>query len=464
MGGALLFSLAVLSLSCQSSSSSINHHTSQPSEQLILAREKIKHVIIIMQENRSFDHYFGTFPGAEGIPMDQNGSPKVCIPDPSGDCVKPFHDPHNINAGGPHGYKNAVGDINGGKMNGFLYEQQSGNTGAGKCANPNNPDCAGVKAGVERKDAVGYHDDLELPNYWAYAENFVLQDQMFTSNRSWSLPAHLFLVSEWSATCTSTDPMSCTSNIVMTGSAVKEILNFGFPWTDLTWMFYKNGITWKYYLSEGTEPDCAPEEMDCSPAPLKSDVSSVWNPLPAFATVQQTGQLGNIKTIDQFLKDSQNGTLPNVCWIAPDDEVSEHPPNGVKEGQEYVTSLINAVMEGPNWKDSVIFLAWDDCGGFYDHVPPPDVDSSGYGIRVPAMVISPYAIAGYIDHQTLSFDAYAKFIEDLFLGGRRLDPKSDGRPDSRPDVRENAAILGDLLNDFDFTQQPLGPLVLPTNL
>ena len=120
-------------------------------------------------------------------------------------------------------------------------------------------------------------------------------------------------------------------------------------------------------------------------------------------------------------------------------------------------------MQGPDWSSTAIFLSWDDWGGFYDHVVPPKVDQNGYGRRVPGLVISPYAKKGFIDHETLSFDAYAKFIEDLFLGGQRLDPKSDGRPDPRPDVRENAAQLGDLVNDFDFSQAPRDPLILDTH-
>ena len=106
-------------------------------------------------------------------------------------------------------------------------------------------------------------------------------------------------------------------------------------------------------------------------------------------------------------------------------------------GQVYVTGLINAIMRSPDWDSTVILLSWDDWGGFYDHVPPPKVDGNGYGIRVPGIVISPYARRGFIDHQVLSHDAYVKFIEDDFLGGERIDPKIDGRPDQRPDVREN---------------------------
>ena len=118
-------------------------------------------------------------------------------------------------------------------------------------------------------------------------------------------------------------------------------------------------------------------------------------------------------------------------------------------------------MQGPEWASIAIFLAWDDWGGFYDHVAPPRVDENGYGLRVPGLVISPYARRGYVDHQTLSFDAYLKFIEDDFLGGQRLDPATDGRPDPRPDVREAAAQLGDLRSDFDFEQAPRPPVILP---
>ncbi len=146
--------------------------------------------------------------------------------------------------------------------------------------------------------------------------------------------------------------------------------------------------------------------------------------------------------------------------MIPSGDDSEHPPANILAGQEHVTNVINAVMNGPDWNSTAIFLAWDDWGGFYDHVAPPTVDGQGYGLRVPALVISPYAKLGYVDHQALSFDAYLKFIEDDFMGGARLDPKTDGRPDPRPDVRENAKILGNLVDDFNFNQAPRKPLLL----
>jgi phospholipase C len=185
--------------------------------------------------------------------------------------------------------------------------------------------------------------------------------------------------------------------------------------------------------------------------------------LPFFDTVRQNGQLKNIQSVTRFYDAAKHGTLPAVSWVVPSGALSEHPPSRISDGVAYTTSLINAIMSGPDWNSTAIFLAWDDWGGFYDHVVPPQVDANGYGLRVPGIVISPYAKQGYIDHQTLSFDAYLKFIEDDFLGGQRIDPKTDGRPDSRPDVRENASQLGDLTQDFDFSQQPRRAVVLAEN-
>jgi phospholipase C len=139
--------------------------------------------------------------------------------------------------------------------------------------------------------------------------------------------------------------------------------------------------------------------------------------------------------------------------------LSEHPSSGgtIADGERFVTSLINAAMRGPDWDSTAVFLTWDDWGGFFDHVAPPRVDRNGFGIRVPGLLISPYAKEGVIDSQTLSFDAYLKLIEDLFLGGERLP---GDRLDSRPTVREDWPGLGDLVNEFDFTQPPRDPLCL----
>jgi phospholipase C len=296
---------------------------------------------------------------------------------------------------------------------------------------------------------------------------------MFEPNASWSLPSHLFMVSEWSAKCSQAgDPMSCRNELqnpdnVVIGRqgphATSPQKRPDYAWTDLTYLLHKANIPWAYYVADGTQPDCQDNAMTCPPKPQHAGTPNIWNPLPYFDTVKQDGELGNIQQLSQFYAAAKNGTLPAVSWIVPNGKNSEHPPSLVSAGQAYVTGLINAIMQGPDWNSTAIFLSWDDWGGFYDHVVPPHVDENGYGLRVPGLVISPYARHGYIDHQTLSFDAYVKFIEDDFLSGQRIDPKTDGRPDPRPDVRENASQLGNLLADFDFSQSPRSPVVLPTN-
>ncbi|MCA1729403.1 MAG: LysM peptidoglycan-binding domain-containing protein [Actinobacteria bacterium] len=244
--------------------------------------------------------------------------------------------------------------------------------------------------------------------------------------------------------------------------ALQQCINFA--WTDLTYLLYNNNVSWGYYVVKGTEADCADDTGDdeCSPVTQSAETPGIWNPLPFFETVKQDDQLGNIQDVSNFYEAAQNGTLPAVSWVVPGALESEHAPANIGDGQAYVTGLINSIMQGPNWDSTAIFLTWDDWGGFYDHVVPPKVDENGYGLRVPGLVISPYAKQGYIDHQVLSFDAYLKFIEDLFLKGQRIDPETDERPDPRPTVRENVPELGDLLEEFDFSQGPGPPVVLPT--
>ncbi|HUB05101.1 MAG TPA: alkaline phosphatase family protein [Solirubrobacteraceae bacterium] len=518
---------------------------------------KIRHVVMIIQENRSFDSYFGTYPGADGIPA-SDGHFTVCLPDPlTGGCDRPFHDSSLVNGGGPHGVGSVYDDVDGGKMDGFVRESETaGGRGCGGFA--------GVCSSFAPSDVMGYHDAREIPNYWTYAENFVLDDHMFQSNASWSLPAHLYEVSEWSAKCSRPgDPSSCvnddelggyqTSDIIGVGTRghraverIRQLLRtvrrrlercryarssgtrgsggnggsgatggtgtggaggtggsgtgptgstarrryspavakcrrrvrdelatrratiarqvsttYNYAWTDITYLLHKYGVSWGYFITPGGEPDCEGGNANCSNSPFSVGTPDIWNPLPSFTDVQQDGQLDNIQDTRRFLKDATDGTLPEVSWIVPDQQESDHPPANIRNGQSYVTNLINTIMEGPDWDSTAIFLVWDDWGGFYDHVLPPVVDQNGYGFRVPSLVISPYARRGFIDHQTLSFDAINKFIEDDFLGGQRLDPATDGRPDPRPDVREDNPELGDFTADFDFAQQPLPPLMLP---
>jgi phospholipase C len=444
------------------------------SDELLLRADpihRIRHVVVIMQENRSFDQYFGTYPGADGIP------PGTCVPDPRApltslglpQCVKPYHNTADTNYGGPHGVRAANADIDGGRMDGFVAQAQQG---SGCNNNPNNPNCSPCtdQSQGQCNDVMGYHDGGEIPNYWAYARNFVLQDHMFEPNASWSLPQHLYMVSEWSAFCQNpSDPASCKNAVQnpnpdyipdVKGPSDGQV---HYAWTDMTYLLHNHGVSWGYYVFKGTEPDCANDAaVSCAPKAQGAQTPGIWNPLPSFQTVRDNNQLANVQSLTNFYTAARNGTLPAVSWIDPNGTVSEHPPGLVSAGQSYVTSLINAIMKSPQWKSTAIFLSWDDWGGFYDHVVPPYMDRNGYGLRVPGIVISPYAKKGVIDHQRLSHDAYNKFIEDDFLGSQRLNPRTDGRPDPRPNVREANRRLGDLRKEFNFRQGARPTLILPT--
>jgi phospholipase C len=424
---------------------------------------KIKHVVILMMENRSFDSYFGTYPGADGLPR-RDGRFTVCSPDRlMHRCIYPYHDTSDRNTGGPHEHLDAIHDINSGQMNGFMREARRGLT-RGCITSPDIPLCS---LGAAHPDVMGYHDWHEIPNYWDYARHFVLQDHMFEPTTSWSLPAHLFMVSEWSARCHKHgDPMSCVNAVEGPLPPPHEAQNPtgrrpDYAWTDLTYLLHRHHVRWRYYVFAGAEPDCETGAMFCHQKLQRAKTPGIWNPLPWFDTVRHDHEVRDVVSISHFFAAAKRGNLPAVSWVEPNNHVSEHPPSLITNGQAFVTHVINSVMSSPDWSSSAIFLAWDDWGGFYDHVVPPHVDENGFGLRVPALVISPYSRPGYIDHQIASFDAYAKFIEDDFLGGRRLDPATDGRPDPRPDVREEMPQAGDMTQAFDFDQKPLQPLILP---
>ncbi len=423
----------------------------------------IQHVVVIMEENRSFDSFFGTYPHADGIPL-KHGAPTVCVPNGVGQCVKPFLDPPGTaDSGGAHGPVAAKLDVDRGRMDGFIRVSDAGRIR--RCrAHPHGSDCVRLL----HPNVMSYHDGSQIPNYWTYARNFVLQDHMFEPNWGWSLPAHLWLVSGWSAQCR--DPYkssTCTTNLATrNGGPAATLRRYPhgplYGWTDLTYLLHKYGITWASYIEKGAAPDCLSGPIDCYTRLTRKSTPGMWNPFPDFTDVRQDHQSAASKEpLARFYSEAAGGTLPDVSWVTPDWTDSSHPGAPLSDGQAWVTRLVNAVMAGPDWKSTAIFLAWDDWGGFYDHVKPPVVDANGYGLRVPGIVISPYAKRGYVDHQTLSFDAYLKFIEDDFLGGQRLNPRTDGRPDRRPDVRENERILGDLRKDFDFDQKPRRPLLLP---
>ena len=311
----------------------------------------------------------------------------------------------------------------------FLSEAYKGKTINGQPFIPQNT------PGKNPKDVMGWHDYREIPNYWDYANLYVLQDHMFESVASYSLPAHLYMLAAQSGGYTGyKQPMPTTYN---------------FP--EITELLTSGKLDWKYYVTSGSLPDTEDGEVVGSQSQQKQnpDKYTLWNPLPAFPKVQDDpAQRSRLQDTSQFYNDAKSGKLPQVSWVIPSGAVSEHPPAGVG-GMAYVTGLINAVMQGPDWNTTVIFVSWDDWGGFYDHVTPPKIDQYGLGIRVPGLVISPYAKEGFIDHNTYSFESWLKIVENRF--------------DVQPMTARDTNAL-DMIDAFDFNQKPRAPILLSSTL
>jgi len=403
----------------------------------------INHIVYIIQENITFDHYFGTYPGADGIP----GDLKLALRPGDKPEVAPFHLnktslPHDLN----HSWQAALEAYDGGKMDGFLWAEWpralryywqgevpdinpgevqpvSGLSEAGApLFDPNTRD--GQLSGKKPKSApagrppdwvlntVSYYDYHEIPNYWEYARRYTLCDRFFSSLTGPSEPNHLYTVAAQSGGLVNNPgPAIAHKDGVYNFKTAAELLD-------------SNGITWKYY--------------DEKPNPR---LHSLWNPLPGFKNFSPDSALmKNVVSLADFFTDIKNARLPSVCWIVPTGPDSEHPPWDSARGMWHVTGLVNAIMNSPYWKDTAIIITWDDFGGFYDHVAPPKVDRYGYGFRVPALVISPYARAGFVDHTQFDFTSPLKLIETRF---------------NLPALTDRDRAANDMLSCFDFKQQPL---------
>lgn len=363
-----------------------------------------------MQENRTFDSYFGTYPRADGIP------PGTCLPVMPGStrCIRPFHMP----AGQPildmpHTWEAAHAAEDNGKMDGFVYVEGS-------------------------KYTMGYYDQKDIPNYWSYAKHYTLCDHFFSSFNGPSSNNHLYSVSAQDGGI-----IQFTCTLKQAEKALDD--HDGFSFLAIVDMLAKKHVSWKYYVE--TRPQPPGTKNTCNfyyPNPKKY---SPWNPLPGFPSVRNNPQqMANIVALKQYYTDLKQGTLPAVSYITPDFQDSEHPPASARRGMWYVTKVIDALVKSPYWKNTAIFLTWDDYGGFYDHVLPPEVDAFGFGPRVPAIVISPYAKRDYISHYVYSFSSILKFIEERWGLGHMT-------------ARDHWA--DDMRDCFNFNQAPNAPLMIP---
>jgi phospholipase C len=360
------------------------------------AATPIKHVIVIVQENHTFDNYFGTYPGVNGIynvkaNANSSGGPPVVEPYPFASAVLKG----NLN----NSWTAAHDAYDNGKMDGFVAAQ-------------NDTDVA-----------MGYYDYHLIPYYWDYASQYVLFDNFFSSVMGPSLPNHLYLLAGQSG------GLVLDSRFGVFNFQSQSVKSDDFEFESVVNELEASHVSWRYYAGgEG--------------------FLNNWNPLPAFPYVENNESLvTDIWDTGQFVNDLKNGSLPSVSWVMPDsDFVSEEPPANVTSGERTVVSEINAVMSSQYWNSTAIFLTWDDWGGFYDHVPPPQVDQYGYGFRVPLIILSPYARQGYVDNTQGDFTSILKFIETDF---------------NLPSLTSRDAAANDLYGAFDFSQTPRAPLVLP---
>jgi len=371
--------------------------------------DRIEHVVFIVKENRTFDNYFGTFPGVDGAT-----SGKIS----TGEVIPLRHAPDMTPRDIDHSYQAAVEAIDGGAMDRFDL----------------------IAGGNVNGDYLSYSQyyESDMPNYFTYARNFVLADAFFSSLEGPSFPNHLYTVGAQSGRAINnpnTARWGCDAAATSRVQTLEEPGEFGsvypcFDFDTLADRLEEQGLSWKYY------------------APGQDQSGYIWSALNAIRHIRLTS-LWQQHVVDptQFVQDASSGNLPAVSWLVVGSGLSEHPPASVCLGENWTVEQLNAVMSGPNWNSTVVFLTWDDFGGFYDHVAPPVVDNFGFGPRVPLLIISPWAKRGHISHTTLEFSSVLKFIEERF----DLDPLTERDQDAN-----------DLIDSFDFDHRPGKPLLLQT--
>ena len=246
----------------------------------------------------------------------------MCVPDPqNGGCITPFHNPSDKNYGGPHGAASATADINGGKMDGFVGQAEQGRGCTGT-----NPGCSPCTAASQSKciDVMGYHDAREIPNYWTYASDYVLQDHMFEPNASWSLPQHLYQVSEWSAFCTNPNDASSCKNALQSPNSPGLPLSQTplYAWTDMTYLLHKFGVSWGYYVFKGTEPDCRNDSaVTCSAGARRAPgLPASGTRCPTSPTSSRMASSATSRRLSNFFTAAKSGHAPGGVLDRPQRE------------------------------------------------------------------------------------------------------------------------------------------------
>ncbi|HVC26539.1 MAG TPA: alkaline phosphatase family protein [Nitrososphaerales archaeon] len=342
----------------------------------------IKHIFIFVEENHTFDNYFGYYPGVNGL---ANAKPQP-VPNSTAHAV-PFEiNTPTVATDMCHLVVCARTDYANGTMNGFI-------------------------AGEKTNQSMGYFNPQVIPYYWDYASQYVLMDNFYSPFMGPSLPNHMYLLAGTA------------------GGLLTNNITYQFTFPTIVNELDAAHVSWTYY------------------AGLHFSTNG-WNPLPSDIPFRQAHPtLSGLKESTDFPADVAQPGFPSVAWIMPEaDSLSEHPPYNVTTGEQIVTGEINDIMKSQYWSSSAIILTWDDYGGWYDSASPPQVDQNGLGFRVPALIISPFAKQGYVDSTLTEFASTLKLIETVF---------------HLPSLGTRDATSNDLLQAFDFYQQPRAPLVLP---
>ncbi|MCX6068784.1 MAG: alkaline phosphatase family protein [Chloroflexi bacterium] len=357
----------------------------------------IKHLVVIMQENHTFDNYFGTYPGADGFPAGLKMP--VDTQNPDAGYVEPWHLGDSTITDLSHSASTFKEQMNGGKMDAFV-----------SALNRRNQD---------GRIALGYYDGSDIPYYWNLADNYVLFDRFFSSAKDGSFANHMYWV-------------AAVPPVAERGRALSDHLA-GLP--TIFDRLQAAGVSWKFYVQNY---DASINYRNLGSVGNRAS-QVVWVPLLNFDRFLDDPELSShIVDLNQYYQDARNGTLPAVAYIIPSG-ASEHPPQNPGTGQRFVKTLIQELMRSSAWSSSAFMLLYDDWGGWYDHVVPTNVDEYGYGPRIPAILVSPYARKGYIDSTELDFTSVLKFIEENW---------------SLAPLAERDAKANNFLSAFDFTQAP----------
>ncbi len=355
-------------------------HPVDASKHQFVATTPIKHVVIIMMENHSFDNMFGTFPGANG---------RSDLPQASNPIVTDLN----------HDDPSTRSSIDNGAMDGFSSH-----------------------AYVE-------YTKTDIPNYWSYAQQFGLGDNFFSSDETSSTPNHVNMIAAQTGGVDATQGSGCNSpkNTILYSMHAGGSAYWSYPCYSINSLpqeMDNAGISWRYYSSV-----------------------PIWNAPSIVQHLNSNDKQNIIKDSTQFLKDVKAGNMATVSWVTPTGNYTDHPPLPFQGGENFVTKISNTIMNSSYWQDTSIFVTWDEAGGFYDHVAPPQLDGRGLGLRVPLLVISPYAKQGYISHQLGEFSSFVKFIETDF-----------GLTDLGQ--RDSMTQISNLMDYFDFNQTPQPPFIL----